>query len=89
MYQDMKKLSFSGPGRYQIEVQGHLDESWSDRLSGMQIIHSSCDCDPPLTTLIGPVRDQAELIGVLNSLYELHMPVMKVRFLGGEVKDSS
>jgi hypothetical protein len=27
-----------------------------------------------VTTLTGRLRDQAELAGVLNSLYELHLP---------------
>ena len=25
------------PATYRIEVEGHLDESWSDRLAGMRI----------------------------------------------------
>jgi hypothetical protein len=32
----------------------------------------------PVTTLVGQLRDQAALIGVLNSLYELHLPILSV-----------
>jgi hypothetical protein len=31
-----------------------------------------------VTTLVGRVRDQAELTGLLNSLYELHLPILTV-----------
>jgi hypothetical protein len=66
------------PGTYRIEVQGQLDASWSDRLGGMQI---TTDCSGKLgtvTTLEGRLRDEAALIGVLNSLYELHLRILSV-----------
>jgi hypothetical protein len=31
-----------------------------------------------VTTLVGRLRDQAELSGVLNSLYDLHLSILKV-----------
>jgi hypothetical protein len=34
-----------------------------------------------VTTLEGRVRDQAELTGVINSLYELHLPILSVQNL--------
>jgi hypothetical protein len=37
-----------------------------------------------VTTLIGRLRDQAELSGVLNSLYDLHMSILKVEVVNGE-----
>lgn len=30
------------------------------------------------------VRDQAELIGVLNSLYEMHLPLISVGFINDD-----
>ena len=50
----------------------------------MRITHSTREGGSPLTTLMGPLRDQAELMGVLNSLYELHMPVVEVKYLGDQ-----
>ena len=35
-----------------------------------------------MTVLQGRVRDQAELSGILNALYELHLPLLKVEYLG-------
>jgi hypothetical protein len=37
-----------------------------------------------VTTLSGRVRDQAELTGVLNTLYELHLPILSVEILSCE-----
>jgi len=76
-----KHLKLGTPATYRIEVEGHLDESWSDRLGGMRITTSRRDDQTAVTTLEGRVRDQAELMGVLNSLYELHLPILTVENL--------
>jgi len=34
------------------------------------------------TILQGPVSDQSELSGILNTLYELHLPLISVQYLG-------
>ena len=31
--------------------------------------------------LVGTVQDQAELIGIVNSLYDLHLPLLSVELL--------
>jgi hypothetical protein len=69
---------------YRIEVEGHLDESRSDRLAGMRITSRKRSDQTFVTTLIGRLRDQAELSGVLNSLYDLHMSILKVEVVNGE-----
>jgi hypothetical protein len=76
-----KEFRLSQPCDYRIDVLGRLDEDWSDRLSGMRILPGSCGCDPQVTVLVGKLEDQAELIGVLNSLYELHLPLVQVKLL--------
>ena len=56
-----------------------MAESWSDCLAGMRItVHKRAD-QTTVTTLIGRLKDQAELSGVLNSLYDLyHLAILKV-----------
>jgi hypothetical protein len=66
------------PAKYQIHVQGYLDNSWSDQFWGMRILKNNRVGQVPVTTLVGQLRDQAALIGVLNSLYELHLPILSV-----------
>jgi hypothetical protein len=37
-----------------------------------------------VTTLIGRLRDQGELSGVLNNLYDLHLPILSVSCISSE-----
>jgi hypothetical protein len=71
-------IPFDRPAIYQISVQGKVDPEWSDRLAGMTIRLTVEDASPPVTTLQGELSDQAALAGVLNTLYELHLPVLSV-----------
>ena len=66
------------PAIYCIQVEGKLDQSWSDRLGGLQITTREREDRSIVTLLTGRLRDQAELTGVLNSLYELHLPILSV-----------
>ena len=66
------------PAIYRIRVRGHLDGKWSERLEGMNITevrHSEKDDE---TILVGRLADQAALAGVMNTLYEQHLPVLSV-----------
>jgi hypothetical protein len=79
-----KRYTFDRPGKYRIRVQGLLDESFSDRLGGLRITTCSIEDQGPISELVGQVRDQAELAGVLNGLYELHLPLLSVEYLNGD-----
>jgi hypothetical protein len=76
-----KHIKLWTPATYRIEVNGNLDESWSDRLAGMDITASKRVDETTVTTLIGRLRDQAELSGVLNRLYDLHLSILKVEVM--------
>ena len=69
-----------GPAIYEICVRGHLGEKWSDRLGGMQITATGGPSQEKEkeTIIVGRFIDQAALLGVLNTLYELHFPVVSV-----------
>ena len=77
----VKKVRFEKPGKYRIEVGGRLNDGWSDRLAGMCITSPDKGDENPVTTLTGDLRDQTQLSGVLNSLYELHLPILLVEYL--------
>jgi len=79
-----KHIRLWTPATYRIEVEGHLNESWSYRLAGMGINTRKRADQTFVTTLIGRLRDQAELSGVLNSLYDLHLAILKVEVVNGE-----
>ena len=75
---DIKEIEFGGPATYRIVVKGELGEQWSDRLAGMVISVSRREAGSPRSTLFGPLRDQAQLNGVLETLYGLHLPILRV-----------
>ena len=81
MNQSSKRFLFDLPGHYRIRVQGQLSASWSSRLGDLVIIVKQATSQPPVTTLTGEVRDQAALLGVLNALYDMGCPLLKVERL--------
>jgi len=79
MMNDVKqKLTLDQPAAYQIQVPGHLDQSWSEWAGGMTITVESGDDGLPTTTLIGTVADQAALQSLLRRLYSLGLPLISV-----------
>jgi hypothetical protein len=60
---------------YQIQVQGKLDERWSDWFSGLAVAVGSEN--PPVTTLIGSI-DQAALRGILTKIWDLNLMLISV-----------
>ena len=86
----MKMIDYptmSGPAIYRIRVRGRLDADLSDRLEGMRIENLVRNNGKAESVLEGRLLDQAALSGVLNKLYELHLPVMSVDCLGGSDGD--
>ncbi|MGI9536454.1 MAG: hypothetical protein ACR2PB_05250 [Desulfocapsaceae bacterium] len=76
---DPKEFPFQRPGTYRIRVIGEIDQNWSDRLGGFSILPDrNQDKEDSVTELLGQVRDQAELSGVLETLYDLHMTILLV-----------
>ena len=69
------------PGNYCIEVAGEVHDSFTVRLGGLRIAARRGKDQATVTTLTGRLTDQAELVGVLNSLYEMHFPILKVKRL--------
>ena len=77
-----RRLLFDLPGRYRIRVHGELGASWAGRLGDMAITVRQAANQQPVTTLSGEVTDQAALLGVLNTLYDMGFPLLKVERLG-------
>ena len=66
---------------YRIVVRGRLDCSWSARLGDMNITTESNADSEVTTTLFGPLADQAALAGILNTLYDLGLTLVSVKYL--------
>ena len=77
-----RRLLYDLPGSYRIRVHGLLDPSWSNRLGDLAITARRAAGQEPVTTLSGEVTDQAALMGVLSTLYDMGFPLLKVERLG-------
>jgi hypothetical protein len=75
-------MFFDSPGCYRIRVLGQLSASWADQLEKMTATVRREAGQGQVTTLMGELRDQAALLGVLNSLYDMGYPLLKVERLG-------
>jgi len=62
---------------YRIKVQGTLGPSWSDYLGGLDISVKD-EQGSPHTILEGELLDQAALMGVIDSLYNLGYMILEI-----------
>ena len=62
------------PRDYQIRIEGHLDQQWTDWFEGLTITLEEVG----ETLLTGPVIDQAALHGLLKKVRDLGMPLVSI-----------
>lgn len=62
------------PRVYEIRIEGHLPDRWSDWFAGLAIHNDPCG----ETTLSGPLADQAALFGVLAKIHALNLILVSV-----------
>lgn len=73
-----KEMRLETPANYRIRVQGIIGANWKDRFGGMQVAEESSSDSPSVSILTGHLPDQAALSGILNTLYDLHLPLLSV-----------
>ncbi len=80
--------TMQGPAIYRIRVSGRVDRRWADRVTGMQISYLTRLLGKPESVLEGRLADQAALNGILQALYDRHLPVISVECLEGQSFES-
>jgi hypothetical protein len=81
-------LSQSHPGAiYEIQVRGELDRGWETYFDGLVIRLTHTSDQPAVTTLVGPVADQAALRGLLCKLWDLNLTLISVRRVEADDKE--
>jgi hypothetical protein len=69
-----QKIDPGEPMVYQIRIECHLDDQWTDWFGGMTItLEENGD-----TLLTGPVADQAALSGLLKKVRDLGMSLVSL-----------
>jgi hypothetical protein len=72
---------------YEIQVRGELDRDWEAWFNGLAVTITYASEQPPTTTLIGPVADQAALRGMLCKLWDLNLTLISVRRVEADAKE--
>ncbi len=63
---------------FEIRVKDHLDRRWCDWLGGLEMRL----LDNGEMILLGPIADQAALMGILNKLNGLNLTLLSVNQVG-------
>lgn len=84
-----KKLTLDSPARYEIRIQGALDESWKEYLNAVLMEVQGRPDEPPVTIAICEFIDQAALTGALSYVYNMGLPLLSVKCIGIEPDGSA
>ena len=71
---------YDDPARYEIRMEGHLDDRWAERFDGLTLTRD----EHGVTALSGTVVDQAALHGLLRAVRDLGVRLLSVTRLGPE-----
>lgn len=77
-------IGMTSKATYLIVLTGQMDKDWEDCFNGTQIQQKRQPSGRTLTTIKCCVRDQSELLGVLNRLNSLNFPLLSVSYLDEE-----
>jgi hypothetical protein len=74
-------LTMTEPAKYRIRVIGEIDESWADYYGGMLVRIENHPDKLKESILVGWLEDQAALVGLIERLYNLGLPILSVEKL--------
>lgn len=70
------KLGLCTEATYRITVQGILDDGWTETFNQLMITPNQ---SRQTTVLEGQIRDQSELMGILQQLNGIALPLLSVK----------
>jgi hypothetical protein len=79
--QTRTSVTFDQPVKYRIEISGCLDYHWRKRMADFGL---TAESHKGRTTLVGRLRDQSQLCGVLNMLPKSGVVLLSVSLLNSE-----
>lgn len=76
---DKQRITMYSSAYYEVWIQGYLDPSWITQMS-VESVRLIRDVDGAfVTVLTATFRDQAELRGLLDRIYNFNLPLIAVR----------
>jgi len=71
--EDRKQEPLAERAKYQIKIQGRLDDGWLDYFNGLTMTF-----EDDFTLLTGFIVDQSMLRGILSKIWDLNLHVVSV-----------
>ena len=76
----LENIDFISSNYFIINVEGEINQNLSDILGGLSISHyTNNNINKTISHLEGKIIDQAELIGILNTLYNMRFKILSVK----------
>ena len=75
-----RRAVHGGGDRYEIRLEGHLDDRWSAWFDGLHLTNEA----DGTATLCGTVIDQSALHGLLQKVRDLGLPLVSVTQVGDD-----
>lgn len=69
---------------YRLRIAGVIPDGWEERLGCLRAVREEGPEPQTVTTLMGAVTDQSDLLGILNTLHELHLTLLLVEAMDME-----
>lgn len=79
MNDSRRQLRSDATRYYEVRVQGRIGSQWSKWFDDMTVHTNEIDETSMFTTISGAVVDQAALLGLLQKLYSLGLPICELR----------
>ena len=73
-----RRLTIDAPLECTIRAAGTLAPAWAERLGGLRVRAAADGSGNPVAELRGRLLDQAALLGVLTTLFDLGLPLLAV-----------
>jgi len=73
-----KNIESTTSNNFLIGVKGKLEKDLSEIFGGLSIMHKK-EGNSTISYLEGEIIDQAELIGILNTLFNMRFPIIIVK----------
>lgn len=87
MRQRRQRINMFDPAVFCIRIQGTLSENWSEYFGAQSMSVEVDDAGLSSTTLISEPVDQAALVGMINRLNGLGLPVVSVECLSASIEN--
>lgn len=87
MEEQRQRINMFDPAIFCIRIEGALGESWSEYFGAQSIAVEEDEAGRCTTTLISEPADQAALVGMINLLNGLGLPVVSVECVSAPVEN--